>query len=162
MLTSLLFSMSFYATAQDVSGIAYSIMLKTLLSHSVPEKSVSQIDSLSLQSTYVVLDTRTEEEYNVSHIQDAKWIGYEQFSLDSISYDKTQPILVYCSVGYRSEKIAEKLIAAGYQQVYNLYGGVFEWINQGHPVFDLQGETNQIHAYNKLWGVWLQRGKKVY
>lgn len=44
---------------------------------------------------------------------------------------------------------------AGYIQVYNLYGGIFEWVNEGHPVFNDQGETDKIHAYNKLWGMWL-------
>ncbi len=49
-------------------------------------------------------------------------------------------VVVYCSVGYRSEKIAEKLKAAGYKNVFNLYGGIFEWENQNLPVYDSNGE----------------------
>jgi 3-mercaptopyruvate sulfurtransferase SseA len=70
---------------------------------------------------------------------------------------------VYCSVGYRSEKVSEQLRQAGYQTVYNLYGGIFEWKNQGHPVVNAEGEpTERVHAYNRSWGVWLKKGDKVY
>ncbi|MBC8047867.1 MAG: rhodanese-like domain-containing protein, partial [Fimbriimonadaceae bacterium] len=81
--------------------------------------------------------------------------------LGSISND--EKIVVYCSVGYRSEKITEKLIAAGYTNVSNLYGGIFEWMNQENNIVDANGElTNKIHAYSKIWGVWLSEGEKVY
>ena len=47
--------------------------------------------------------------------------------------------------------------------VSNLYGGIFEWVNQENPVIDTTGnETKNIHAYNKTWGVWLNKGNKVY
>jgi 3-mercaptopyruvate sulfurtransferase SseA len=59
--------------------------------------------------------------------------------------------------------VAEKLTAANYKRVANLYGGIFEWVNQGYPVVDNSGkETGRIHAYNRTWGVWLNRGRKVY
>jgi 3-mercaptopyruvate sulfurtransferase SseA len=66
-------------------------------------------------------------------------------------------------VGYRSEKISEKLKQAGFKDVSNLYGGIFEWVNQGNPVVDENGKiTDNIHAYSKTWGVWLNKGVKVY
>jgi len=48
--------------------------------------------------------------------------------------EKQDPLAVYCSVGYRSERIAEKLPQQRYTNVVNVYGGVFEWVNTGRPV----------------------------
>ena len=47
--------------------------------------------------------------------------------------------------------------------VYNLYGGLFEWVNQGKEVVKPNGETTEtVHAYSKSWGIWLKKGEKVY
>ena len=71
--------------------------------------------------------------------------------------------MVYCSLGVRSEDIAEKLKKAGYTAVFNLYGGIFEWKNKGFSVVDLQNkETQKVHAYSKNWGKWLLKGEKIY
>jgi hypothetical protein len=70
---------------------------------------------------------------------------------------------MYCSVGVRSEQIGEQLQEAGYNKVYNLYGGLFEWFNQGNEIFNLQNQqTDSIHAYNNKWGQYIKRGTKVY
>ncbi|MBK8965792.1 MAG: rhodanese-like domain-containing protein [Saprospiraceae bacterium] len=136
-------------------------MLKTLLRHSVPEIDVQA--SARDSSTVVFLDAREPSEFAVSHIRGAVSVGYDHFDLKKLSaLDKKSRIVVYCSVGYRSEKVAEKLIAAGYKNVSNLYGGIFEWVNQGFPVFDQAGKTNRVHAYDRTWGVWLDKGEKVY
>ena len=72
-------------------------------------------------------------------------------------------IVVYCSLGIRSEKISEKLKAEGYSNVRNLYGGIFEWKNKGFEVFDSEGkETEKVHAYSKSWSKWLKNGEKIY
>lgn len=146
--------------AQEVSSKTYQFMLQTLLAHSVPEQAVVALDTAHRQ--YLWLDARTQQEYAVSHIRGAHWVGYDDFTIERVPHSQDRPMVVYCSVGYRSEKIAEKLIEAGYQEVYNLYGGIFEWVNQGYPVYDAQGETNRVHAYNRMWGVWLRAGEKVF
>lgn len=69
---------------------------------------------------------------------------------------------MYCSIGYRSEKIAKKLLENGYDNVSNLYGGIFEWANQGNKVYNDYGETTKVHAFSRLWSVWLNKGEKVY
>ena len=72
-------------------------------------------------------------------------------------------IVVYCAVGVRSEDIGEILLASGYSEVKNLYGGIFEWKNQGRIVIDsLKKETENVHAYSKYWGRLLTRANKVY
>lgn len=143
-----------------VSNKSYDVMLSSLLSHTVNEVGVNDI----VTESYIMLDARERNEYEVSHIPGAIWVGYEDFDpgrLDEL--DKDAPLVVYCSVGYRSEKIAEALTEKGFSNVSNLYGGIFEWVNAGHQVVDMQdAETSKVHAYSKSWGVWLKKGKKVY
>ena len=144
-----------------VDNASYDIMLSTLLSHSVKEISV---DDAAADTNAVFIDTREWDEYNVSHIKNAIWVGYDDFDPARMgAIDKQRRLIVYCSVGYRSEKITEQLIQLGYSNLFNLYGGIFEWVNNGYPVFDSTGqETAKIHAYSKKWSTWLNRGEKVY
>lgn len=115
---------------------------------------------------FLLLDTRKEVEYQVSHLPNALWVGYADFNLEKVMEkvtDKNTPLVVYCSIGVRSEDIGEKLLAAGYTNVTNLFGGIFEWKNQGNAVYDtLNMETNKVHAYDKEWAKLLNRGEKVY
>lgn len=152
---------SFLQTPAQVQSSAYDLTLKTLLSHSVPEVSVLQVKEMK---NVLLLDAREWNEYRVSHIENAKYVGHDHFQLETLkTIDKKQKLVVYCSVGYRSEKISEKLKQAGFTDVSNLYGGIFEWVNQSNPVVDSKGKmTDNIHAYSKTWGVWLNKGVKVY
>lgn len=153
-------SLTAFSCQGQVKSSAYRTMLQRLLGHTVPEITVKQAAEAN---TATFLDAREPAEYEVSHIAGSKLVGYDHFDLNAVaSIPKTTPIIVYCSVGYRSEKVAEKLIAAGYTQVSNLYGGVFEWVNEGQNVVNSQGKTEKVHAYNRSWGIWLRKGKKVY
>lgn len=152
---------SFLPLSAQVQSATYDLTLKTLLSHSVPEVSVSKAKDMK---DVLFLDAREWNEYKVSHIKNAMFVGYDQFEINKIkSISKKQKIVVYCSVGYRSEKISEQLKQAGFTDVFNLYGGIFEWVNQRNPVVDEKGNvTENVHAYSKTWGVWLNQGVKVY
>jgi len=111
----------------------------------------------------IILDSREKEEYEVSHIHEAKWIGYENFNMDKMAnIPKDQPIVVYCSVGVRSQRIGIQLKEAGYKDVYNLYGGIFHWVNEGEPVYLAGIKTSKVHAFSPAWGIWLKKGEKVY
>ena len=135
-------------------------LLENLLSHEVPESTVAGVWQ---HDTILFLDAREMEEYQVSHVPDARWVGYDDFSLDRVAgVAKDRPIVVYCSVGYRSERVAEKLMAGGFTQVSNLYGGIFEWANQGCPLENQEGPTRAIHTYNRAWSKWVKAGDKVY
>lgn len=137
--------------------------IKKLNKESVP---YIKVDSLSAASNVILLDTRKKEEYDVSHLENAIWVGYKEFEIDSILAqipDTQNEIVVYCSIGVRSEDIGEKLIKAGYANVTNLYGGIFEWKNKGNHVYDTIGnETERVHAFNRHWGKLLLSGEKVY
>lgn len=155
-----------FATANSTAQVeskAFDHLLNTMLSKEVPTVSVEQLAKEKL-SKFVLLDAREKKEYNVSHLKDARWIGYDDFNIQRVSgVPKDFPIIIYCSIGVRSEKIGKRLQEAGFTNVHNLYGSIFEWVNQGNPVYDNSGKrTNKVHAYNRVWGVWLNEGEKVY
>lgn len=137
---------------------AFDKKVENLIRFSVPTISVEE---LAQMENVVIADTREKEEYMVSHIPDAQYLGYKKFDVAQLGdTPKDAPIVLYCSIGYRSEKIGEKLQKMGYTNVYNLYGSLFEWVNQGHPIVTPQGEeTNRVHTYNRKWSQWLDEGK---
>ena len=66
-------------------------------------------------------------------------------------------------MGYRSERIGEKLQKMGFTNVKNLYGGIFDWKNQDFEVVGMDNlATDSVHTYNKSWSKWLYKGIKVY
>ena len=155
--------LSFNACAQKkVESGAYNSMLKILLKHDVPE--IGAAEAYKNAPDYIFLDSRERKEFNVSHINGALWIGYDDFEIKRVArIPKDKKIIVYCSVGTRSEKISNKLIANGYKYVSNMYGGIFEWVNQNYPVYTNQNKpTKMVHAYNRSWGIWLRNAEKVY
>ncbi len=110
------------------------------------------------------LDTREKEEFEISHIRGATCVGYDDFNMSSLKLvPKDAEIIVYCSIGARSQTIGEKLKAEGYTNVRNLYGGFFQWSNSGLQKVDSHGNpTVRIHGYSKDWGKWITKGKIVY
>ena len=141
----------------------YHQMLDKLYSWTVPVMMPEELLANGLDS-YILLDAREADEYEVSHLPGAKYTGYnkvEEALLEKLP--KNKPVVVYCSVGYRSEKVGEKLKSMGFQKVYNLYGGIFEWKNKGNEIIDASGSpTEKVHAYDKNWGQWLNKGEKTY
>ena len=138
-------------------------LLKAKLNNLPPE---SFFNTVRQHEDALLIDVRTPAEFEVSHIKNAFLVGYDNFDTKLIKKsfpDLDTPIIVYCSIGVRSEDIGEKLVKLGYTNVKNLYGGIFKWKNQGYPVFDSSGnETEKVHAYSKLWGRLLTKGEKVY
>lgn len=138
-------------------------IMEKLAYKDVPLATVTEI---AVNPSYHRLDTREKEEFDVSHLKDAHFIGYSDFDASKFIEhfpDKKATYVVYCSVGVRSEKIGKKLIAMGYTDVKNLSGGLFKWVNEGNDVVDSTGGiTPKIHAYNRFWGLLLNKGEKVY
>lgn len=83
---------------------------------------------MDTEKNYIVLDVRTEEEYNEGHIEGAILIpDYEiNAKAESILKDKNQLLLVYCRSGRRSKLAAESLAALGYTNIKE-FGGIIDW-----------------------------------
>jgi rhodanese-related sulfurtransferase len=139
-------------------------LLKTHNKESVPYISAQELAMPKTEA--ILLDARETAEYKVSHIKNAMHVGYDHFDLNTVLKaipDTSKTIVVYCSVGIRSEDIAEQLKKKGYTNVYNLFGGIFEWKNNNFSVFNSEEkETELIHAYSEDWSKWLLKGTKIY
>jgi rhodanese-related sulfurtransferase len=130
----------------------------------VPYISVNALQHITKNVT--LLDAREAKEYNVSHLKNAIHVGYDFFNLDAIQNQlpkKNAQIVVYCSLGIRSEDIAEHLKKAGYTNVFNLYGGIFEWKNNNLDLVNTNDKkTDSVHVFSKAWSKWLEKGTKIY
>ena len=83
---------------------------------------------MDTQTGYVILDTRTQEEYDEGHIPGAIVISHDEIlqKAESVLTDKNQLILVYCRSGRRSKLAAEDLVKLGYTNVKE-FGGIIDW-----------------------------------
>lgn len=143
----------------------YDDKLSSLYKNTVPQIKPSVLRSKISEGQHpVILDTRSPEEYKVSHLPNAKFIDYDDFDGDMVKgLDKNKEVIVYCTVGYRSERIGEKLQKMGFTNVRNLYGGIFEWVNEGGEIRNSKNQqTDSVHTYSKSWSIWLEKGIKVY
>ena len=77
---------------------------------------------------YVILDVRTQEEFDQYHIPGAILIPNDQISAEAerVLMDKNQLILVYCRSGRRSKLAAEELVKLGYTNIKE-FGGIIDW-----------------------------------
>ena len=105
------------------------------------QSSVQLIEANALEqrlqedSSIVVLDTRSPQEYQEGHMENARFVNYATFTLSDVQdIAKETPIVVYCLSGGRSGRVANELVKAGYQDVKNLEGGMRSWKAAGKKV----------------------------
>ena len=150
---------------QACAQMTFEEKMESLYKGTVPLiRSSELVKRLSTSDKLILLDIRSAEEFEVSRINGASLLAYDSFSEDQVAHlSKDMEIIVYCSVGYRSERVGEKLIKLGFTNVKNLYGGIFDWKNNGQIVINPSGEiTDSVHTYNKNWSQWLYKGTKIY
>ena len=86
---------------------------------------------MDIEEDYIILDVRTQEEYDEKHIPGAVLVPNESIGESEIEElpDKDQMILVYCRSGNRSKQASEKLAKLGYTNVYE-FGGINNWTGE--------------------------------
>ena len=143
-------------------GVAFEA-IRRLTAHKFPD--VQWIDRADLarwredpgRTQPLLIDARTKPEYQVSHLRDAILIDPSRPSLRPLkTLAKNDPIVVYCSVGYRSARLAHWLGGQGYTNVRNLAGSIFQWANEDRPVFRDDRPTTEVHPYDRRWGLLLE------
>jgi rhodanese-related sulfurtransferase len=109
----------------------------------------------STQQQTVVLDARTGPEFALSHLKGAIPIDPYKPSLSPLrGLAKNAPVVVYSSAGYRGARVATWLGKNGYSNVRNLAGGLFQWANEGRPLFKEEDRpTAVVHPYDDRWGL---------
>ncbi len=139
-----------------VRGLAWPIV-KGWVRSSFP--AVEQISTTALASRMeqgeplLLIDARQLEEYEVSHLPGA----CRATSVDEVaalSSDQDLPVVVYCSIGYRSARLVESLVASGYGAV-NLEGSLFQWANENRLLVSAGKQTHRVHSYSPAWGLLL-------
>ncbi len=133
--------------------------LKTQIRNQFP--AVEHITTQDFKANYSgkahVIDVRNPDEFAVSHIPGAVHFQDAGQLAAWIQQQPTQPVVVYCSVGYRSAQMVKSLQKLGLQEVVNLEGSIFEWVNQGESVVDQDGPTQKVHPFNQKWGQLLEK-----
>jgi rhodanese-related sulfurtransferase len=159
---SLLLFVSLAVTACGQS--TFDEKLKSLYNNTVPLITADSLAKELTSKNLIILDTRAPKEFKVSHLPNALLIDYDNFTPNDVkNLNRNTPVVVYCSVGYRSERIGEKLQKLGFKDVKNLYGGIFAWKNENYHVINRYGlPTDSVHTYNENWSQWLLNGIKVY
>jgi len=117
-----------------------------------PHISAEQLSGyLSSEQDFVLLDVRTEEEYQAGHIQGAQWFprGKLEYYIQERIEDPDSKIVLYCRTGGRSALATLTLKDMGYTNVVDLDGGFKEWVAEGNTFYNLHGE-NRVVNYQKM------------
>ncbi|KAH3774690.1 uncharacterized protein LOC127844237 [Dreissena polymorpha] len=143
------------------------------------EKFAEMFGGPSKQSDVIILDTRPEEEYKVSHIPGAIHVDFEGDAFQIIESvpqlktpDQVDTVVCYCFIGYRSSVVAEKLVKVFSKTdtsgpvrptVVNLEGSLFKWANERRPLVDAENQpTIYAHPYNAVFGKLLDKDLRRY
>ncbi len=110
----------------------------------------------------ILLDVRKPEEFAVSHLPGAKRIEPSVKAADLIpTFPTNRPVVVYCSVGYRSSELATRLLEAGFTNVCNLEGSIFQWANEDRPLVANGKPAATVHGYNETFGKLLKPERRA-
>lgn len=128
-----------------------------------------EMEAIRANTAAVLFDTRTPEEFAVSHIAGAirldPGISAPEFVATHGAALKGKTAVFYCSVGVRSSKVAERVktdvVAVGGAGVANLEGGIFGWHRDRRPMVDGRGETPRVHPFDKTWGKAVSRPQDI-
>lgn len=109
----------------------------------------------------ILLDVREPEEHEVSHLNGAVLVAPDAEAEDLVAgvlrgVPKDRKIVLYCSVGVRSAAAATRLVEYGFTNVHNLNGSIFEWANEGHPVYRGNMQVQEVHPYSARWARYLR------
>ena len=105
-------------------------------SSSAVDLSVSDFSSKVAEAGVFTLDVRTPGEFMGGYIEGAKNIDFQSgnFENEIAALDKNATYAVYCRSGNRSGQAVKVMHDAGFHNVYNLNGGVIDWVNAGLPL----------------------------
>ena len=88
-----------------------------------------QYELLENPEAYFLLDVREPFEYQIASLQNSVLIPMNQISERFQESDKKQSIVVICHHGVRSEQVAYYLVQQGFENIFNLSGGIHAWAN---------------------------------
>lgn len=102
----------------------------------------------------LLIDTREPREFAVSHLPGARNLSSVE-AIRQAAIPTDAPLVVYCTVGYRSAMLARRLRSAGYRDVANLQGSIVRWHHRGLPLVRGDAAVGTVHPYDAFWGLLL-------
>jgi thioredoxin len=120
----------------------YMLLLTSCAAQTKTSLSADEFEKAIAKDSIQILDVRTPGEYASGHIKNtllANWNDAKEFERRIAFVDKKKPVYVYCLAGGRSAAAAEKLKSLGYENVYDLKGGMNAWKAGNKPV---EGTSN--------------------
>ncbi|MEL4898399.1 rhodanese-like domain-containing protein [Crocosphaera sp. Alani8] len=125
------------------------------VNHISTEELVTLLEDKNRESP-LLLDARTPLEYAVSHLKGAYFLPHDVSKIEPfVEVPLSTTIITYCSVGYRSAILAQRLQKMGYEKVFNLQGSLFFWFSENRPIFCEQEVVPFIHRFDLFWSFWL-------
>lgn len=154
-ITVFIFTLLIIYKVSTTRRFIYSVLVEVIVPKRI--KNVPCDSSISAND-YLILDARSLEEFQVSHLPNAVWIGDDSLAVQRANFDvgKREPhYLIYCSIGYRSQLIGKQLQDSLGFAIVNLTGGIFSWNQNGFPLEDsLNNATKNVAPYSFFWGLW--------
>lgn len=123
-----------YSSAKDPVNMA-GFVAENILSKKVNVIQWNEIEALRKQPDTIIIDTRTEDEYNMGHIEDAINIPLDELRNRISEIPSNKTLLLYCAVGLRGYIASRILSQSGYKNVFNLSGG--------YKTFSIASETDR-------------------
>lgn len=143
----------------------FEAFLRENLDFLVPVISVEELQGkMANKEKMIILDARSEEAYEISHIPGARRVGFDDFGPDKVwMYNRNTPIVVYCSAGSRSERVGKYLENMGFKNVRNLYGSIYEWTNNDGEIVDKDNaKTNKVYVNDRSRIQFIRKAKPVF
>lgn len=103
----------------------------------------------------LLIDCRAAREVEVSRIPGAVHLTSREEVRQYLAGRDRPParIVAYCSVGWRSSRLADQLADLGPIPLHNLQGSIFTWVNEGRPLVDSRGQpVAKVHPWMRSWG----------
>ena len=119
-------------------GLVIFISILNLNCNTKPSKSEKQMGQINVVSpsefkekskNQTIVDIRTPQEYKQSRIKNAVNINlFSKTFLEEVGkLDKSKPVFIYCRSGNRTSSASRKMMKLGFEQVYDLQGGISNW-----------------------------------
>lgn len=95
----------------------------------------------------IILDVREQYEYDENHLYNATLIPHGEIDsrISELEPYKNTEIIVYCRTGLRSALASQNLVNNhNFTKIYNMLGGIIDWIDAGYPVWSKDNEQEQL------------------
>ncbi len=135
--------------AESADGLRTRIERRT---KGVPSISTDELAALQATTRVLLLDVRSAEEFAVSHLPGALLADTVEAQRAAIARVPAEvPVVLYCSVGWRSAVAIESLKLPA-RRLLNLRGSIFAWANEGRALTDGTHEVFVVHPFDRTWG----------